>query len=227
MARLILDIDNPANWLPVWSYRLTSSQVYGLNARIPDQIVPVLVDSPVLTLKSSSLAGMPTWKHGGWVTPYLQTGNQTIGEIATQQERLLLGSTKFMNLGRMGNYKLKVSPAKWLPSFELDILAYSGPFTDTGEFPQGRVRSVTPYTPNTSPVLAVPKNENRVSATLFNSSTAIIYIGFESDVSPSTAVETLYPGGQWISDGGDLGDIWFISDVVSATRLSIVEYRTE
>lgn len=226
MGRLILDNGNPNNWLPLWSYRLTSGVVWGLNVRIPDQVVPVLVDTPIVALKTTSLAGLPQWKQGGWVTPVLQTSNPVISEISEKQTRLLLGQTVLMELGRMGEYKLKVSPAKWLPSFELDILTYVGPFTDTGEFPQGRVRVVTPYTPNTVAFLAVPRNSNRVSATLFNSSTAIIYIGFGPDISPETAIEELYPQGQWVSDGADIGDIWFISDRVLTTRLSIVEYRS-
>lgn len=227
MGRLLLELNNPQNWIPLWSFRLDEGQVWGLQKAIPEQIVPVLLDRNILAAKVTSLAGSPTWSYGGLITPLLQCSGSPFSEALVKSHRLTLKQPNLLFLDDLGEYKLKVRPPKWFPSFELDLWSYIGPEEDTGEFLRGRVRRTIPYTPNTVPTQILERRPNRTSATLFNASTSLIYIGFSSNLSPSNAPETLYPGGQWVSDGGDIGEIWMMSDTVSSTSLQIIEYAQD
>jgi hypothetical protein len=224
MGRLLLELGNSQNWIPLWSYRLEAGQVWGLQKAIPEQVVPVLLDRRILAAKTTSLAGSPTWKYGGLIKPLLQCSNGNFSEALIKPERLSLNDTKLIFLEDLGEYRLKISPPKWFPSFELDLWSYIGLEQDTGEFVRGRVRRFYTYTPSPTPIQILAKRDDRSSATMYNSSTSTVYIGFSPDISPSNAPETLYPGGQWVSDGGDIGEIWMVADGFSNMSLQVVEY---
>lgn len=224
MGRLLLELANPQYWIPLWSFRLAAGQVWALQKAIPEQVVPVLLDRRILAAKTTSLAGSPTWKYGGSIKPLLQCSAGHFSEALIRPERLTLNDTKLIFLEDLGEYRLKVSPPKWFPSFELDLWSYIGPEDDTGEFIRGRIRRFYNYNPSPTPIQILQARRDRSSATMYNSSKSTIYIGFEPNISKDNAPETLYPGGQWISDGGDIGDIWMIADGFSPTALQVVEY---
>jgi hypothetical protein len=224
MARLLLELGNPSHWLPIWSYRLSAGVVWGLQKAIPEQVVPVLLDRRILAAKTTSLSGPPNWRYGGLIKPMLQTLSGHFSEALISNHRLTLNETALIFLEDLGEYRLKVLPAKWLPSFELDLWSYIGPEEDLGEFIRGRVRRLYNYVPSPTPVAILPLRNDRSSASLYNSSKSIIYIGFDSSVSPATAIEALHPGGQWVSDGGDVGEVWLVSDSHSISALQVVEY---
>jgi hypothetical protein len=224
MGRLLLELSNPQNWIPLWSYRLEAGQVWALQKAIPEQVVPVLLERRILAAKTSSLAGSPTWKYGGLIKPLLQCPSSPFSEALIKPERLTLNDTKLIFLEDLGEYRLKIIPPKWFPSFELDLWSYIGPEEDTGEFIRGRIRRFYTYNPSPVAVQILQRRPDRSSATLYNSSTSTIYIGFDSNISKESAPETLFPGGQWVSDGGDIGEIWMIADSFSPTALQVVEY---
>ena len=227
MGRLLLELNNPQNWIPLWAYRLEAGQVWGLQKAIPDQTLPIKVDRRVFAAKVTSLAGSPTWRYGGLITPLLQCNGSPFGQALIKPHRLTLKQPNLIFLEDLGEYVLKISPPKWFPSFELDLWSYIGPEEDTSEYPKGRIRNLYNYNPNTSVTRVLSRNLKRTSATLFNASTTTIFIGFSQNLDSGNSIETLYPGGQWVSDGNDLGEIWMIADSVSATTLQIVEYASD
>lgn len=224
MGKLLLELNKPTNWLPLWSYRLEAGQVFGLQKIIPEQIVPILVDTSIIAAKCTSLSGSPTWRFGGNLVPLLQCSGSPFSEALVKSHRLTLKQSNLIFLDDIGEYKIKVQPPKWFPSFELDLWSYVGPIEDTSEFLRGRVRRTLSYIPNPRPVMVLSERKDRTAASLYNASTALIYIGFDSSVSVTNSVEVLYPGGQWVSDGGDTGEIWMIADTVTATSLQVIEY---
>lgn len=227
MGRLLLELNNPNNWLPLWSYRLSAGVVYGLQKAIPSQIVPVLLESRILSAKVSSLSGSPTWKYGGTLFPLLQCAGSPFSEALLSPLKLSLSSPNLFILDDLGEYKLKVDVPRWFPSFELDLWSYIGPIEDTGEVLRGRVRRTIPYTPNTVPVKVLDKRQDRTAATLFNASNVPVYIGFSQNLSVSNAPEMVSPGGQWISDGADVGEVWMTSNLTSTIALQVVEYASK
>jgi hypothetical protein len=223
---LLLELSNPVNWVPLWSGRLTESFVGESRRRIPDIVVPVQASEKIIVAEVTSLAGSPGWRDGGWLRARVLTGNPGMDKLRLGDTRLILGERTMVNLGDFGQYEINISVPKYMPSYEVDIWEYVGPMTDTYEALKGRNRVIIPYSPNTSPVMILPKTENRVSATLYNSSSVSISIGFNSSVSFTNPVEVLSPGGQWVSDGSDIGEVWLVADAVSSASLQVVEYRS-
>ena len=227
MAKFLLELQNAQNWEPTWSYRLSGDVLYGLQRAIPEQTVPILLDARVIAVKATSLSGSPSWKFAGWVKPLLQASTGFASEVLIETKRLTLNETKLLFLDDLGEYKLKIQCPKWFPSFEVDIWSYIGPFTDTSENLRGRIRRFYTYTPNTTLTLILLPRNNRTSATLYNSSTATLYIGFNNSLTAENAPETLYPNGQWTSDGGDIGEIWIVGDRITNRSLQFVEYAQD
>ena len=88
---------------------------------------------------------------------------------------------------------------------------------------KGRYARTIAYTPSLTPIQILGQRNDRSGATLFNASDQSIYIGFDGSLRPSSAVEMLLPGGQWVLDGAYIGPIWMVASGDGA-NVTVVEY---
>jgi hypothetical protein len=224
---LILDLSIPSNWLPIWSARLSEGVVMSLQKRIPDQKIPVLFDRRIIAVEATCNAGSPGWKQGGWFRPRLITGNSGMNKLKISDHRIILGERNLFILEDLGQYEGLISVPKHLPSFEVDVWQYIGIEVDTYESSKGRSRLVSSYTPSPVPVQILQRNDLRVGASMYNSSSVPISIGFSQNISFDNPVEVLYPGGQWVPDGSDIGEVWAVASSFSPSSLQVVEYLSK
>jgi hypothetical protein len=89
---------------------------------------------------------------------------------------------------------------------------------------KGRYARTIAYTPSLIPVQIFVQRNDRSGATLFNASDKSIYIGFDGSLTPSSAVEMLLPGGQWVLDGAYIGPIWMVASGDGVASVTVVEY---
>jgi hypothetical protein len=196
---------------------------------------PVILTAPLTVPKlvatiENNVPGKSHWRKAGYVQAVASTN---IGLTTGRSQMVLFGQQELDLEVPAYPYQLRFEPCHYVIKYSLYLYekdkawADGTPSVPIVETAKGKVRRVIFYTPNTLPALALQQRENRTSATLYNASTSLIYIGFSSNLSPSNALETLYPGGQWVSDGGDIGEIWMMSDTVSSTSLQIIEYSQD
>lgn len=194
-------------------------------------ILPPLLTTPTLAIEIRNRSQRNRdWTRAGYATAIAETN---VGEVAGRSETVYFGRTEVKLQIPAYPYRLRFTPWRWNFAWDLDLFTKDrsgsdgSPSVPLTEIPKGRVRRTIFYTPNTVPTQVLEQRENRTSATLYNASTSLIYIGFSSNLTPSNAPETLYPGGQWITDGVDIGEIWMISDTESSTSLQIIEYAQD
>ncbi len=196
---------------------------------------PVVLTAPLtvpklVTTIENNVPGKSHWRKAGYVQAVASTN---IGATTGRSQMVLFGQQELDLEVPAYPYQLRFEPCHYVIRYSLYLYekdkawADGTPSVPLVETAKGRVRRVIFYTPNTLPTLVLQRRENRISATLYNASTSLIYIGFSSNLSPSNSPETLYPGGQWVSDGGDIGEIWMLSDTDSATSLQIIEYSQD
>lgn len=190
------------------------------------------ISAPLLVVNVRNLV-LPRkeWIRAGLIQAISQT---EIGAVAGKPQYLVFDKKTEIKLDIPAYpYQIQFSPKHWVTRWEIEIYSKDKAWADgTPSVPlvetaKGRVRRTILYTPNTQPSQVLQPRENRTSATLYNASTSLIYIGFSSNLSPSNAPETLYPGGQWTLDGGDIGEIWMMSNTASSDSLQIIEYSQD
>jgi hypothetical protein len=170
------------------------------------------------------------WRKAGYVQAVAMTN---IGLIAGRSQMVLFGQQELDLDVPSYPYQLRFEPCKYVKAYSLYLYekdkawADGTPSVPLVETAKGRVRRTIPYTPNTQPSQVLQRRENRTSATLYNASSSLIYIGFASNLAPSNAPERLYPGGQWTLEGGDIGEIWMMSNANSNDSLQIIEYSQD
>lgn len=184
----------------------------------------------LVTTIENNVPGKSHWRKAGYAQAVALTN---IGLTAGRSQMVLFGQQELDLEVPAYPYQLRFEPCHYVIKYSLYLYekdtawADGTPSVPLVETAKGRVRRTIFYTPNTVPTQVLQKRENRTSATLYNASTSLIYIGFSSNLTPSNAPEILYPGGQWVSDGGDIGEIWMMSDTDSSTSLQIIEYAQD
>ncbi len=136
-------------------------------------------------------------------------GVAVVNEATTQETELLT------SLGLTG-LDAKLSPENWQ--------IFSALLKATTE--KCRYARTIGYTPDTLPVQVLENRADRSGATLYNGSQSTIYIGFDSSLSSTNAIEVLLPGGQWVLDGQYIGPIWMVASA-AGSPLSIAEYANQ
>jgi hypothetical protein len=175
-------------------------------------VCPTLLGSPTIAIELEDLRLYSEKLVRAGYVQAVSTSN--IGEVLGRSQLVIFGRTELSLDVPAYPYKIRFTPMKWvyfwrLTLFEKDRAGPSGIPTVPLVPETGKYQRVLIYQPSILADEILPARPGRTRATLYNSGTAEIYIGFDSSVSASTAIEILRPGGQWESVEGYSGPIWF------------------
>ena len=141
---LILDLQNPANWLPKWDFDI-EAQRPSSNAHIPigEVSCPLICHSPVLGVYCEAPNRRPSWTFGGGLRQKIRTG-LTVGgglNVDTDTYRRIyvdrLQIVTFNNI-QVADYELSFKPPFWHDRVKLTVFEYVGEIsTDTRESIKG------------------------------------------------------------------------------------------
>ena len=168
--------------------------------------------NPTIAIEiSDDRAYAEKWIRAGYVNAF---SSSNIGIVHGAGKLVLFGRNELTLEVPAYPYQVRFRPLQWALAWTLklyvkDIAGPSGVPTvplvpDLGNYQ----RSIT-YTPTAFSQFQLIAKKGRTKATLYNNSAVSIFIGYSSNLSASTAVETLKAGGQWESVDGYAGDIWF------------------
>jgi hypothetical protein len=136
-------------------------------------------------------------------------GIAVVNEVTPQEAELL-------NSVGLAGLDAKLSPENWQ--------IFTAILKATTE--KGRYARTIGYTPSEMPVQVLERRADRSGATLYNGSQSAIYVGFDSGLSATNAIEVLLPGGTWVLDGQYIGPIWMVASAAGSS-LTIAEYANQ
>ncbi|MEH2174247.1 hypothetical protein [Nostoc sp.] len=142
-----LSLGNAANWSLY--YHETFAKRYDISVQDPDYgfigelVIPVLFDSPYLTVKAVSSTAKPTWKQLGYVKQKIRVGIEAGGTVDAFLNRRYLLSLNQPTLltfdpNIASTYALWFRPFNWFDDVTLSIYTYTGD-TSTGGSSGGSV----------------------------------------------------------------------------------------
>lgn len=139
MSKLILELNNSANWQSLWFGSFTAASVPngkpGSFYPIDPILVPVLMEDHIIAVVADSLTAKPTWKLAGKLFRKIQTGI-TVGGVpdaATSDPRkFYLNQINLFTFRELSStYALQITPQWYLQDISLSVWIYTGVDTDT------------------------------------------------------------------------------------------------
>lgn len=131
---------NGANWQQVWSGNFTASGVPGYSDRhyrIPEIVVPILLEQFVLAVYCTSSTNPGWWHSGGLMNVKFPTGILTggVGEThPSERYRIWLDQITSFEIPKMAaNYELSFNAPYWLDQLSISVYEYTGPVHDSTE----------------------------------------------------------------------------------------------
>jgi hypothetical protein len=137
MSKPILQLQNAANWRSIWSTSVASVKLAdGSSQFIPPIIVPVLLETNIITIYAASQSAKPSWQIAGNVARKISTGITLPGgspDTAIAELRLLrLNQLNLFRFQRLTDtYALEIRPKWWIEDIDLNIFIYTGVDSDT------------------------------------------------------------------------------------------------
>lgn len=134
------EFSNGANWEQVWSGSFTASRPPGFSDRhyrIPEIVVPVLLEGFVLAVYCTSSTNPGWWHSGGLMNVKFPTGILTggIGETQpSERYRIWLDKITSFEIPKMASsYELSFNAPYWLDQLSISVYQYIGPVNDSTE----------------------------------------------------------------------------------------------
>jgi len=131
---------NTNNWQQIASANLVAEDVQPLAARrffpIPDYIVPVQIESPVLAIYPFSAMAENNWKYAGTAYQRIFTGINVGGTADTwlNARKFYLDQVSILQFQKVSTtYELLLRIPYWIRQISLVVLEYTGPIIDTSE----------------------------------------------------------------------------------------------
>ncbi|WP_392533765.1 hypothetical protein [Nostoc sp. C117] len=130
-----LSLGNTANWSLFYSETFTRRYdipiVHPDYGYIGELVIPVLFDSPYLTVKASTSDGKPNWKQLGYVKQKIRVGIQEGGTVDAFLNRRYLLSLNQPTLltfdpNIAATYTLWFRPFNWFKDVTIEIYEYTG-----------------------------------------------------------------------------------------------------
>lgn len=137
---LILNLNNPALWEPVWEVDITV-QSLGANVetdsyiRIPEQKCPIILHKSLLAVYANNPLAKPGWFSAGFLSQSIKLP-LTVGGAPTSygaSRRIVLGQTQivpFLDIG-VADFALTFLPRHWHRRIQLVVWEYQGNISTT------------------------------------------------------------------------------------------------
>jgi hypothetical protein len=138
VSKPILQLQNGANWAPLWTYSVTAEPVPdrpGYTLEIPPITAPFLLENHIIAISAKSSTAKPSWKFGGRIAKKISTGitlGGTPDVTISDSRKLWLNQINLFSFTRYTDtYSLEIIPAYYLTQIDLAVWIYIGLDTDT------------------------------------------------------------------------------------------------
>jgi hypothetical protein len=138
MSKPILQLQNGANWKPLWTTYIAAEAVPdkpGYTLEIPTITIPILLENHIIAISAKSPSARPSWKVGGRIAKKISTGITLGGtpDVTISDGRKLWLNQ--INLFRFTpytpTYSLEITPVYYLTEIYLALWIYIGVDTET------------------------------------------------------------------------------------------------
>jgi hypothetical protein len=136
MSNLLVQFNNPNNWIEFYADRFTAQPVDGGKRYlpIPSQTLSIVSDSPIIAAKTQSDSALLNWQTGGWLTPLYDLSSTSLLEVRANRYSIPLKFTRLIVVPDFAlTFQLRFDAPKWLRDVRLDIWQYIGPIDDSTE----------------------------------------------------------------------------------------------
>lgn len=136
MSNLLVQFNNPNNWIEFYGNRFTAQPVGGGTRYlpIPSQTLSIVSDSPIIAAKTQSDSALVNWQTGGWLTPLYDLSSTNLLEVRANRYSIPLKFTRLIVVPDFAlTFQLRFDAPKWLKDVRLDIWQYIGPIDDSTE----------------------------------------------------------------------------------------------
>jgi hypothetical protein len=136
MSNLLVQFNNPNNWIEFYGNRFTAQPVGGgvRYLPIPSQTLSIVSDSPIIAAKAQSDSALVNWQTGGWLTPLYDLSSTNLLEVRANRYSIPLKFTRLIVVPDFAlTFQLRFDVPKWLKDVRLDIWQYIGPIDDSTE----------------------------------------------------------------------------------------------
>lgn len=123
----VVNVSSGDLWLPLYDNNYVERQPLYQYPRILPFTVPILLETPILAVRIYTQNSKESWFTGGWINQQIDVGSSGISAMQSESFRLPLNVYKLLVFPNLSpQYRLHLTPAPWLPDFELTIWQFTG-----------------------------------------------------------------------------------------------------
>jgi hypothetical protein len=138
MSKPILNLSDSSKWDSLWFGSFAALGLPdkpGYHYPIDPILVPVLLESRIIAITTTSATAKPKWTYAGKARQKIQTGI-TVGGVAdaasVSVKKLSLDKLNLLVFAALTpTYALEIEPIWWLSEIELSVWEYTGVDSDT------------------------------------------------------------------------------------------------